>query len=200
MCGATWYLYLAHVFEKYADFVEACNLLKILKTIENIELRNMHTCSRNTLIPPRSLKCVFGTLHTCSRTTSVYQQTQQKSNNDSWKVSCLITFCATWLAGWLADLEAAGGSERAEYWIPVGFCSILRNPDFRLASWLAGPRELTTLLTPAWLPGCMAAWLAGCLAKTFPNLTYFSKESDGCECVEPIGICTWHTCSRNTPI
>ena len=100
----------------------------------------------------------------------------------------------------IAYFEAAGGSERAEYWIPVGFCSILRSPDFRLASWLAGPRELTTLLTPAWLPGCMAAWLAGCLAKTFPNLTYFSKESDGCECVEPIGICTWHTCSRNTPI
>ena len=31
VCGATWYLYLAHVFEKYADFVEAYNLYKNIK-------------------------------------------------------------------------------------------------------------------------------------------------------------------------
>ena len=32
------------------------------------------------------------------------------------------------------------------------------------------------------------------------NTTYFSNESDDYECVESIGICTWHTGSRNTPI
>ena len=32
------------------------------------------------------------------------------------------------------------------------------------------------------------------------KVTYFSKENDGCECVEPLGICSWHTCSRNTSI
>ena len=32
------------------------------------------------------------------------------------------------------------------------------------------------------------------------KVTYFSKENDDCECVEPRGIGSWHTCSRNTSI
>ena len=65
MRGVSWYLYLAHVFEKYVDFVEEGNLLdhllpRYFRTFEIdvfyehvckvrvIWLLNRHTCSRNT--------------------------------------------------------------------------------------------------------------------------------------------------------
>ena len=80
------------------------------------------------------------------------------------------------------------------------------------AGWLAGWHAGWLSWLAGWLPGGPPgglSWLAGWLpggppgAAGFPHvldIAYSSNENDGYECAKPIGICTLHTCSRNTPI
>ena len=72
MCGATWYLYLAHVFEKYVDFVKECILLEhFFRLVGN----TLHTCSRKE---PSSPPLVPGLNHAHLYLAQVFEKYGQE--------------------------------------------------------------------------------------------------------------------------